>query len=386
MKHEIEVFLFVDALGWAFTERYGFMADAFPHRRGVDMQFGYSCSAIPTILSGTRPAENGHLSLFRYDPKASPFRLFSKFGWLFKPASFWNRGRVRNQLSKFVKRLYGFTGYFQLYRMPIEKLAMMDYCEKQDLFVKGGLGPVRNLADVASEKGIDPSISNWRNGDAAAFAQARRDLAAGKRFLFVYTAEFDALMHDEVTNPDDARVRAKLEWYRARITELLDALKATGRTYRLTLFSDHGMTPLTETVDLMRAVEATGLVFGRDYAACYDSTLLRVNYLRPGARERIESALTPYAGKGHWLTEDEERANGIWREDRAFGDAIFLTNPGIQIVPSDMGGKALNGMHGFDPKDKWSQAAVLSTQPIPDYVRSVSDYFRMMVEAMGGPQ
>lgn len=384
MTRDIEVFLFVDALGWAFTERYGFMTDVFPHRRGVDMQFGYSCSAIPTILSGTRPAENGHLSLFRYDPKASPFKFFSKFAWLFKPASFWNRGRVRNQLSKLVKKLYGFTGYFQLYRMPIEKLGLMDYCEKQDLFVKGGLGPVRNLADVAAEKGIVPGISNWRNGDAAAFAQAKRDLADGKRFLFVYTAEFDALMHDEVTNKDDTRVRAKLSWYQAQIGELLDALKATGRTYRLTLFSDHGMTPLTETADLMHAIESTGLVFGEDYAACYDSTLLRVNYLKPSARETIEKALAPFAEKGHWLSETEERAHGIWRADRAFGDAIFLMNPGIQIVPSDMGGKPLNGMHGFDPKDKWSQAAVLSTEPIPEFVKSVGDYFRMMTESMGG--
>jgi hypothetical protein len=129
-------------------------------------------------------------------------------------------------------------------------------------------------------------------------------------------------------------------------------------------------------------VEATGLVFGVDYGACYDSTLLRVNYLKEGARGKIEAALAPFAADGHWLTEAEERKHGIWRADRAFGDALFLVNPGIQIVPSDMGLKPLGGMHGFDPDDIHSKAAIMSTEPIPDYVHGVFDYFKMMQKAI----
>ena len=383
MKHDIEVFVFVDALGWEFTERYGFLREELIHRRGVEMQFGYSCSAIPTILSGTRPAENGHLSLFRYDPVRSPFKFFSRLGWLFKPSSFWNRGRVRHLLSRLVKRLYGFTGYFQLYSMPIARLGMMDYCEQQDLFVRGGLGSIPNLADVTHEKGVPTSISDWRAGDAAAFDKALADIRGGAtRFLFVYTAEFDALMHREVTNADDSAVRAKLAWYAERIRALLAALKETGRTYSLTVFSDHGMTPLAGTVDVKSVIEGSGLVFGTDYAACYDSTLVRFTYLKPEARARIEDLMSAFADKGHFLTEDEERRHGIYRADRLFGDAIFLMNPGLQVVPSDMGGKPLNGMHGFDPTDRWSRAAVLSTEPIPDEVKSVADYFMLMTSAL----
>ncbi len=383
MTHDIEVFVFIDALGWEFTERYGFLREELPHRRGVEMQFGYSCSAIPTILSGTRPAENGHLSLFRYAPKDSPFKFFSRLAWLFKPASFWNRGRVRHLLSRFVKKLYGFTGYFQLYSVPIPRLGLMDYCEKQDLFVKGGLGPIKNLADVTAEKGVAASISNWRNGDTAALDEALAVIREGKKpFLFVYTAEFDALLHDEVTNADDSKIRAKLEWYATRLREILAALKATGKSYALTVFSDHGMTPLTGTVDIKGVIESSGLAFGSDYAACYDSTLVRFTYLKPGVRERIEALMTPFLEKGHFLSEDEERRHGIYREDRLFGDAIFLLDPGIQVVPSDMGNKPLNGMHGFDPSDRWSRAAVLSTEPIPEDVKSVADYFRLMTKSL----
>ena len=74
MKPEIEVFVFLDALGWDLVGTGDWLKDLLPHRRPVEMQFGYSCTAIPTILSGATPAEHGHLSLFRFDPKGSPFK------------------------------------------------------------------------------------------------------------------------------------------------------------------------------------------------------------------------------------------------------------------------------------------------------------------------
>ena len=151
---QISVFLFIDALGWDLVEPRAYLADILPYRKSAEMQFGYSCTAIPTILSGKRPAEHGHLGLFRFAPKDSPFRAVAAFMRCLKPASFWRRGRVRNQLSKLVKKLLGFTGYFQLYAVPPEKLGYMDYGEKKNLFVPGGLERVENLADRCERSGV----------------------------------------------------------------------------------------------------------------------------------------------------------------------------------------------------------------------------------------
>ncbi|MBO5822628.1 MAG: hypothetical protein J6R86_06415, partial [Lentisphaeria bacterium] len=118
MKHKtIEIFLFIDALGWKIVNDHRFMTHLLPHRKEIFMQFGYSSSAIPTILSGKTPSEHGHLGLFRFAPENSPFKTLSRLAWLFKPSGLWNRGRVRHHLSKLLKKVYGFTGYFQLYRM-----------------------------------------------------------------------------------------------------------------------------------------------------------------------------------------------------------------------------------------------------------------------------
>ena len=106
--------------------------------------------------------------------------------------------------------------------------------------------------------------------------------------------------------------------------------------------------------------------------------MARVWFLKGGAKEKVEAALANFPGR--WLTEEELRYHGVWREDRKFGDAIFLAEAGVQFCPSDMGVKPLNGMHGFDPADKDSCAAWLSTVPVPDSVSRVCDYFSVMTE------
>ena len=353
----VKVFVFIDALGWKQAERYGFLRDLLPNRRPIEMQFGYSCTAIPTILTGERPSVHGHLAFYDWAPERSPFRAMRWVAPLLRPRSFWRRGRVRNVLSRLVKRLYGFTGYFQLYAVPLERLPKLDYCEKRDLFVPGGLAPVPNLADVWQAQGMRWHVSDWRRPEEENFRVAEALLAKGALDrAFVYAAAFDA------------------ERYAGLVRSLHAALVAAGRPFELTVFSDHGMTPLRGTQDAPAALAAAGLVWGKDYASAIDSTMARLWWLRPGAKEAAEAAFAPF--RGRWLSRAEMEANGIWRDDRRFGDAIFLADAGVQFCPSDMGAKPLAGMHGFDPADEDSTACWLSTAPVPEGVARVCDYFR----------
>jgi len=371
----VKVFVFIDALGWKQAERYAFLQTLLPHRRSIEMQFGYSCTAIPTILSGKRPNEHGHLTFFDWSPNKSPFKAMGTLAPFLKPRSFWNRGRVRKVLSRLIKRFYGFTGYFQLYAMPLEKLPQMDYCEKQDMFVKDGLAPVENLADVWTAQGMRWHISNWRNPEAENFRIATDLLGQGVLDrAFVYAAAFDSLQHDYVGH--DEVLAPKLTWYEERVKALHAALVKAGRPFELTVFSDHGMTPLKATVDAPKALAATGLEWGVDYACAIDSTMARFWWLKEEAREKVEAAFECFPG--HWLTKEEMEHHGIWQENGRFGNAIFLAEPGVQFCPSDMGVKPLNGMHGFDPSDADSLACWLSTVPVPPDVARVCDYFAAM--------
>ena len=378
MNGTVKVFVFVDALGWKQAEKYGFLRDLLPHRREIEMQFGYSCTAIPTILSGQPPSVHGHLAFYDWAPERSPFKGLARLAPLMRPRSFWNRGRVRHWLSKAVKRWCGFTGYFQLYGVPFERLPFLDYCEKRDLFAPGGMSPVPNLADVWTAAGWRWHISDWRKSETENFAAAEALFRAGAvDRAFVYSAAFDALQHDRVG--DDAALRPAVERYAESVRGLREALAAAGRPFELTVVSDHGMTPLRGTADVPAALAKTGLRWGVDYASAIDSTMVRCWWLREGAEAVVREALSGLPGR--WVGEDELRRHGVWRDDRKFGDAIFLGDPGIQFVPGDMGVKPLHGMHGYDPADPDSAACCLSTVPIPGSVRRVRDYFAMMTDA-----
>jgi hypothetical protein len=371
----VRVFVFVDALGWKQAERYGFLTDLLPYRRAIEMQFGYSCTAIPTILTGQPPAVHGHLAFYDWAPERSPFKSLRRVAPLMRPKGFWNRGRVRHWLSKLLKRWYGFTGYFQLYGVPFERLPYLDYCEKKDLFVPGGLAPAKNLADAWTAAGWRWHISDWRQPEDRNFRAAAELFRRGAvDRAFVYSAAFDALQHDRVG--DDAALEPAVGRYGESVRGLRDALAAGGRPFSLTVLSDHGMTPLRGTADVPGALERTGLVWGRDYACTVDSTLVRCWWLKPGAEAAVRGALGGFPGR--WLGEEEMRRHGIWRDDHKFGDAVFLAEPGIQFVPGDMGNKPLAGMHGYDPADPDSLACCLSTDPIPEGVRRVRDYFGFM--------
>ena len=377
MKHKtIEIFLFIDALGWKIVNDHNFLAELLPCRRKIDMQFGYSSSAIPTILSGKTPAAHGHLGLFRFAPETSPFKAFSRLACFFKPEKFWNRGRVRHHLSKLLKKIYGFTGYFQLYRMPVWKLKFVDYCEKRDLFIAGGMENIANLHDTLSKKGVDFHISDWHLSDNENYSAAEKAIEDGKNFLFVYTASLDGVLHDNISNA--AAVKAKLDEIKIKIESLYRKAQLFAGTVHFTVFSDHGMTPLTGTADVMTRIEQSGMVFGEDYGACFDSTMARFHFLKAGAKERITRIMKEFPG--HFLSVDEEKKYRIYRADRLFGDAIFLLDAGIQLAPSDMGGKPLNGMHGFAPENEHSFAAILSNTELPENIEHVADYFNFMTE------
>ena len=257
----------------------------------------------------------------------------------------------------------------------LEALLANKHAEKTDLFVRGGLAPVKNLADVWAEQGLKYHISNWRLPEAENFKIAADLFRKGAvDRAFVYSAAFDALQHDNVER--DEVLRPKVEKYADTIRALRAALVEGGRPFELTVFSDHGMTPLRGTVDAPAALAKTGLVWGEDYASAIDSTMARFWWLKPEAEAKVREVFAGFPG--HWLDEAEMRYHGVFREDRKFGDAIFLADAGVQFCPSDMGVKPLNGMHGFDPADKDSCAAWLSTVPVPESVTRVCDYFSAM--------
>ncbi|MEA2040359.1 MAG: alkaline phosphatase family protein [Thermodesulfobacteriota bacterium] len=377
---KISVFMFIDALGWEIIKDRDFLKDLLPHRYRVQMQFGYSSTAIPTILTGEKPTVHKHLSFYYYAPDKSPFKLFRMLLLPYMPGRIVDRWRVRHILSKLVAKLYGYTGYFELYAMPFDRIHYFDYIEKTDIFVPGGLAPVKNLADKLEDYGIPYHISNWRLTEDQNIEALMTEVQKGDiSFAFLYTAAMDGLLH--MVTKDGKEIDDKLQWYSDRIHRLVDEIKKSYDEYYFAVLSDHGMTTLAGVVDVKSQVERSGLEFGKDYVAVYDATMVRVWFMNEMAEAKIINILgrIPHS---HILSEAEEKRYHIDFEDKMYGDKYLLMDPGWQIEPCDMGTKALPAMHGFAPEHEDSYATLLSCEPVDIPLLCVDDFHRLMVRKM----
>ncbi len=376
MKKDICVFLFCDALGFEIVSTYHFMEQELPFRYPARTQLGYSSTAVPTILTGKPPTEHRHLSFFYRNPSGySPFKIFKILQYFLHPRIFFNHHRVRHQISKLIKKICGFTGYFSLYQVPYERLSLLDYCEKKDIFAPCGLAPIPNLHDMLDKTGINFHISNWRRSDKENLDEAKKLITErATDLMFIYTAEIDGMLHFNVKDPEV--VSKRLKAYSAEVKGLLEAAAVNGDNLRLFVISDHGMTPHVGTVDLKSRLEATPFRFGTDYIACYDSTMLRLYVLNPLCREELLRSVDGAPGK--WLSEQEKKDFNLDFDDAMYGDEIYLLEPGYQLVPSDMSSKAIPGMHGYTPDDIYSTASLLSNVR-PDFVpEEISGFFDLI--------
>ena len=370
----ISIVVFIDALGWEVLKGRRFMEERLPVRRKLRSVFGFSSACIPSILTGLVPRDHRHWSFFYYSPETSPFKPLRLLGML--PSSLVDRGRVRNLISKLIKRLYSYTGYFQLYNIPFEHVDKFDYCEKSDLFVPGGMNRGQNIFDHLSRAGVPYHVSNWRDSEESNLEALKSDLNKGKiEFALLYMASMDALLHE--VGKESPQVDQKLAWYEAQLEDVLRTASEHYEEVRLFICSDHGMATVHTHVDLMSKVEALGLVFGRDYTATYDSTMGRFWLHNQAARERI-TELLEQVPQGRILPRDELKALGCDFEGDQYGELIVLMDAGVLIVPSHMGLKPITGMHGYHPDDPDSDASLLSNVEPPNDPKAITDVFHLM--------
>ena len=381
-RSALGIFIFIDAFGWKVLHKHrpDFLGDLLPTRTPLGTVLGYSATCVPTILTGKRPREHGHMSFFRYDPECSPF---ARYRWMrLLPKVVAERGRVRRMLSRFVKQSLGYTGYFQLYNVPFGDLPLFDYTEKMDLFAAGGInGGCPTIFDALREQGIPFHVSDWRRDEPDNLGALETAVREGTiRFAFLYLAALDGVLHAHGT--DSPRVTDKMNWYESQIRHIIEVASGVYEPVHVHLFSDHGMTDTVDTCDLMARIKALGLDFGTDYAAVYDSTMARFWFLSERARDRILGALQKEP-RGRILSDEELGEFGCDFEDRRYGELFFLMKPGVLINPSFMGITPLSGMHGFDPLDIDSVASYLTNAPSAVAPKRLDDLYAIMASEVG---
>lgn len=372
MKPTLSLFVFIDAFGWDLLEEHRFLEAELPLRRPLTTELGYSSTCDPTILTGRPPREHGHFAFYYHDPVGSPFMALRPLRLL--PRALTSRQRFRHRLSRWLQPRLGYTGYFALYNVPFRHIQLFSYSERRDLYEPGGiLGGQPTVFDVWRATGVRSVRSDWRRGDDHNLAEMESAVARGDaRAAYLYLAGMDGAMHTFGTRSD--HTAAWIRRYESGIRRILDAAHGPYGEVRVHVFSDHGMSDVHTTLDLRPTLRGTGLTFGEDYVACFDSTMARFWFLRPGARGRVEAALARVE-KGECMTRADLAEVGCDFEGDRYGELFFVTEPGTLICPSFMGARPMKGMHGYHPRHDATRAMYASNLVAekPDSLRDLHD-------------
>jgi len=384
-NQKIRLFVLIDALGWEYIKGRRFLNNLLPYRRPLRTVLGFSSGAIPTILTGEWPSVTGHWNLFYYDPKGSPFRWLKYFR--FVPDQIMNC-RVTTKLLKEVgKHLLGLGPLFDCCVSP-SVLRWFNWVERKNIYEIEGISGAPSIFDHLERAGVPRRVYTYHHWtDAEIVGLVGKDIAEKTaQFYFVYLSEMDMFLHTHCA--DEKKIDERIAWYEAQLCQMYECARAVDWDATMTIFSDHGMTPINNRYDLMREVASTGYSSPKDYLAVYDSTMARFWFFDDAARRDIVAVLNKTTC-GRTLSDAELGSLGVFFEDRRFGEVVFLLNPGWIFSKSDFNGPQWMpaGMHGYHPEeDRYSDAIFLTNQEPLSEVRTIADVYQCMLTAAATKQ
>ena len=354
----IVLFLLIDAMGWEYVKASGLL-DTSPDLHGNEVRtiLGYSSAAVPTILTGRYPDEHGRWNLLRYSPETSPF-AWTRF-LSFVPEGLLANRYAHKAISIISKRIARAEGHFSTYGMPVRHLRLFDICETSNIYKPGGIEGSISVFDYFVDRKIPYKACSYHDGaDEALLEQAEQDVRKGpESVFFLYLPELDAYLHDHCNDLES--VCRRIEWYFEKIRSLVDIAKTRASEVRYFVFSDHGMTPVTERYDLIGELRRAGVGPELNYMSVFDSTMARFWFNDKKLREDVDAFLRQCPA-GRILDDAELKKLRVFFPDHRYGQLIFLMNPGSIIQPSFFGKYAPAGMHGYHPDDPHSSGAYIS--------------------------
>ncbi|MFT4546307.1 MAG: hypothetical protein ACI8XO_000549 [Verrucomicrobiales bacterium] len=376
----LDLFIFVDALGWKQVQERDFLADILPHRQKCQTVFGYSSTCDPTILTGKMPDQHGHFSCFIKATEERPFKHLGKLGFL--PQKIAGYHRVRNRVSRYLGNFLGYTGYFQIYSVPFQHLQYLDYTEKRDIYKKGGILAGHDpIFEFWEKSGKAWTRSDWHNPDDVNIAHMRDEIdKADTELGYLFLGKPDAIMHQHGTSGPE--VDAGFDKLGKDLRELYELAQKNYKEVRFHVFSDHGMSDTTAASDLWPRWKQAfkHAKYGRDYVGVWDSTMARFWFEDDSVRQEAHQFLNE-AGDGGRIVSKEELTR--WHcnfENDKYGETFYLLSPGSIFAPSFMNQRWVNGMHGYEPEHEECDASWL-TNAEGRHASHLSEIFPNMLAA-----
>lgn len=184
---------------------------------------------------------------------------------------------------------------------------------------------------------LDSQVAGW----------VRQRISEGNLpdFWYIKFSALDALGHKHGPRLD--RLATALRDLDAQLGEVVRVLRdAYGPSLDIVLLSDHGMSAVTQTVDIRPMLASTGLKPGRDFLYFLDSTTIRVWSENRSKLERLTHLFAD--APGMTVLGPRERETLQVPNDKSAGDILVALDEGWVVFPDFFRTRgAPLGMHGY---------------------------------------
>jgi hypothetical protein len=363
------VFVLVDALRHDYVSRTRFLRELADRSLVGQLEEPFGFCPRGAYFGGRSMAGQGFTHLFHFDPDRSVF------GWTRHLAGTGHDVQVRDHLrDEIVSRARTALPPFGAAIVdPLDiPLAWLRYFQPSEVeppwSAAVGYRSLFHLLDEAGRPWLECSWpwAGWRGPltSARVAGHAMRAMSSHQAFAYVHLPDLDAIGHQYGPGSHELH-EALLET--DRLCELLCACAADRFRDPIVVFAgDHGMLPVTRTVDVAAAIERTGLRVGHDLVFFIDSTMVRAWCTTEGARRAAGAALEASGGGRLLSTEDRARWGLRGLDRRHDPDLLYLAHPGVAFSPSFFdwsGTRPPRGMHGYAPDVADNRAGLIVHRP-----------------------
>lgn len=345
---------------------------------GIIPPFSYEPDA--SYLCGHYPEETNSGTHFWFGPDDSPYAYLHRFDTILDRMPRFVQLGVRRGLR---------IRHFATARIPFKLLPYFDkvrkcapfedeFCEFPTIFDLLGREEKRWVY-------IGAPVSSAKSDEV--LAKLQRTLLKRVDFILLFIGDLDEIGHKY--GPASKEYYNGVKGMRKVAQQAIEYIERRIGKTRILVFGDHGMVPISQTIDIQKQLKNLKCKPIQDYVYFLDSTLARFWFFNKQARQEVTELLESVRG-GSVITNEERCEYKINYPHNRFGELIWWANGGTLILPNFWQGRnPVKGMHGYRKDVTDNHAGFLlmdpnlkTTKELKEPVDMV-DIFATMVDMLG---
>lgn len=257
--------------------------------------------------------------------------------------------RVNWAVRYVLYKLYGKKYIGTPNAIPANSLKFFKTCLQKKYTEKNCFPPsIKTLFDIAQENGISYNYAHpptqFENRAVGAITKSIIDGSISD-LTILHLGSLDFIGHTYGPNTNEMKIG--LNKIDNAINSIIQTIKKTSKDIQLVIFSDHGMSPVHQYINIYDTLSALPVSIGKDYIMFLDSTMARFWFYTLFAKEEIIIALSKNK-LGHILEPWECAKYHINKLNEEHGEIVYAVNDGVAIYPDFF--RRYNppkGMHGY---------------------------------------